>query len=491
MLTKYKTYKALNESFGGAFGLGLKTTPSIGFMGSKLAEMGIKPGDEDGDDDLNSLLGDDGEEGEDNQDPNLEDDDMSSGEEDLGDDDLGLADDDDMAALLGHDSEGDDSELGDDGSELGDDELDADHPDDPTFTSNDLSDLHAALNAKDVGDDGMPVGIFGDDDGGTMDGEELGGMGDMGGGMGFGDDNMDDMSSLFQGQQGPGVPDFGDDDEFNGSEDSDEDNEDDNDDEDDSDEDDSEEDDFDDLEDSDEDEDNVNDDDEEDNEKAKAFSKKNSKKFMDKDYSKKFMKKGQEFAACGDKNENTQFFESLIGMGRGEVHGKFSSGMLKNEENVVKPTKKAKQLQPGDVGFAPSGKIGSISSNFPTVSDYLEARRKQKSITENGLNSLSRQDKRGMHVGELDLDKDVYGKARKGWAKSPIPGKQISSFAFGPEEGDTTTDRASPEDLEPGQVGRKIAPTSGGNPNLERIFNATRNLSDMERKLLVRKLLGH
>lgn len=335
MLTGYKAWKMINESFNGSYSLGVKTPRSLGMVGSKLSEMGFGPHEEDDlDPETLAMLGGD----EDNQDPDLGD--------DLEGDDLegdAFPPDD-----LGGDLEGD--ELGD---ELGGDELGDE------------------LGGLDMGDElggemgGEDLGMGGDDlasllgqspslgAGDEMGGEEddLSGMGDLSAQYAdlFGDDSLGGPPEAMGGDQGPGAPDFGgdemDDEEFGDDETEDEDEEDD------------------------EDEPEESESDKE-GDKADAFAKKKSKKFMGKHcddetmYSKKFMSVGNKGADLSDlttkwmKKEDASFFNSLIGMGKGDVHQKWSSN--------GQPVKK--QVRPGQPGFAPQGRVGQL----PTVSQFSE-----------------------------------------------------------------------------------------------------------------------
>lgn len=102
-------------------------------------------------------------------------------------------------------------------------------------------------------------------------------------------------------------------------------------------------------------------------------SAKKSKKFMgaggkccDKPaYSKKFMGKGC-MKPMGV--EEQSFFSSLVGMGRGEVRQKFESG--------VPAQKRRLEPRPGDVGYAPQGRMNT----FPSVTEWTQRRaRKGKS----------------------------------------------------------------------------------------------------------------
>ena len=120
---------------------------------------------------------------------------------------------------------------------------------------------------------------------------------------------------------------------------------------------------------------------------------KKSAKFMSSEpapvYQKKFMgKDGKKYMAKVFQTEDTisdaDFFASLIGQARGTVHQKWSSGLpMKTEDALIQPNdpnasfkqSEPSQPSPGQVGYAPQGRVGDI----PRVSfkEWREARIKR------------------------------------------------------------------------------------------------------------------
>lgn len=324
-MMKFKEWQILHESLG-SYNLGLRTTRSIGVMGSKLAEMGLSPDDVGGDlggmgggDDLGGLDG--GMGGGDFGG-------MDGGQGGLGSGPGGkitIQDlDPQLLALLGLGGDqgglgGQDDGMGGFGGDMG------------------------GFGGQDDGMGGMDMLGMGGSDGGDMSGDE--GPGDEG------DDSEDDSSSPFggstSGSSKKSSP-FGDEDA---------DDDDDADDEtgspfggvgDDSDGDDS---------DGDADDDDDDSDGDSDNEDADDDLEEVAPK------GKKFMKKG------GNCCENDRdFLSSLVDQGRGTVHRKWSSGMKTVTEDALFKSPR-KQPGPGDVGYAPQGIVGN---NFPSVHGYAE-----------------------------------------------------------------------------------------------------------------------
>jgi hypothetical protein len=383
MLPRYKAWKMINESFQGSYSLGVKTPRSLGFVGSKLAEMGFGPPDEEElDPDMLDAMGD--EEG--NQDPDLDDeeggefgdlsdvpvdgefggpggdefDDEEGGGDDLdgldalgadGGDDFPPEDGgDELAGLLGHGGHGDEEGGGDD---------------------------LAALLGHGGGEGGGFAGLLSGPGGEEGEEGEEGDLGDMSGSYEdlFGPGTLGgEKGGEPVGDQGPGAPDFGsddlnDEDEENSDwEDEDEEDEDE------------------------EDEEEANEPEEsDDDDKAEAFAKKKSKKFMCVDksgkdhcddetvYSKKYMKagnKGDDLSGLTTKwmkREDADFFNSLIDAGKGEVHQKFNSGVSAPRRNVRQPQQQLRNAQPGEVGYAPQGRVGDL----PSLGQYNEWKRIQ------------------------------------------------------------------------------------------------------------------
>jgi len=292
-----------------------------------------------------------------------------------------------------------------------------------------------------MGDDGEELGDM------SADYDDLFGPGALDGGAG-GEEGEDGPV----GDQGPGAPDFGSDD----LEDEDEEESDD---------------DWDDEDDEEEDEDEESDSDDDDS-KAAAFAKKKSKKFMcvDKDgkdhcddketvYSKKYMKagnKGDDLSGLTTKwmkKEDADFYNSIIGAGKGEVHQKFNSG-------VSAPKKTApRQPQAGEVGYAPQGRVG----NLPSLGQYNEWKKLQ--VKKNGT-KLLREMGNGVFSGEGMWTDDEVPSPKRSLAQRGFqverPNKPQRQFAAagGPPG------RASAEDMAPGSDGRSLVgakkPAGGG-----------------------------
>lgn len=400
--------KLINESALGTTTLGLRTPASLGITGSKLAEMGFPPPEDEDD-----MMGhDDGTEPDE-----LGDDADGDGADVGGDDDLNGMDDPDMLALLG----GDDDEEG-----QGDDEV-APEGDDADALGDDSGmggmggegdEDEFSFDPSDLGDDAGMV----PDHGKSADlSNLLGGMGvspdDQAPDMGMGDDGDDgaDISSLFGGAGGGMGDDMGGDDAnpFGGDDD-----------------DSAPEGEADDTNIDDELDDDMQDDDDADSGGDEESEDKNDKKFMGKGWCGKMMKKegkefpafmkkgkdkgkdkkedkgnpfakkgkdkkedkGNPFAKKGEKKddkkggkpfelfkkkvekkktkdeekvEENSFFSSLAKQASGSVR------RIK-EDSLVSTPKAKKEAGPGEIGYAPSGRVGEI----PSVSAYNEWKQK-------------------------------------------------------------------------------------------------------------------
>jgi hypothetical protein len=393
--------KLMNESALGTSTLGLKTPASLGITGSKLAEMGFPPPEGEDDDDL--MGHDDGTESDIDPDGDGDVDVPGAGPDldpDQDADELHGMDDPAMLALLGDDDgeQGDDEVApeGDDASALGgDDGMMGGDEDEFSFDPADLGD-----DAHAVPDMGKSADLS----------NLLGGMGvsphDQAPDMGFGDEGDEgaDISSLFggagdEGDEGgedaapaKGANPFGGEDE--GDDDSapqgeaDDDN-------------------IEDELDSDMDDDD-SDDAESDEGGDKESESDDDKKFMGKGWCNKMMKKeGKEFPAFlkkgkdkddkkggkkappfakkgekkkddkgpkpfelfkkgGKKKEEkvdeTSFFRSLTKQAAGDVR------KLKEDSLVASPKQAKREPGPGEVGYAPSGRVGQL----PSVASYNE-----------------------------------------------------------------------------------------------------------------------
>lgn len=342
----FREWQILHESFGGNFNLGLKTPQSLGAVGSRYSEGGFPPpeaeeGDDNGASDLMAALSGGGATGGQ----------MDLGGDEMGDemggdpmgggDEMGMGGEDDLAALLGGGNMG--------GNGLG-------------MVSGDQmqDDPNADMSGMNVGDfDPHLLALLGLGGltGGGMGGDEEGAMPPaMGGGKPAakspkapfpsagdaeeGDDDDDDSEDV----------DLDDEDEeaadksaggnpFGKSDDESEDSDDEGgnpfagggDDEEDSDGD-------------------GESDDEEDDEKE----------FM--------CKSGCNMAHMKESTQvDTDFFNSLVGMGRGDNHKKFTSGLEQDP-------------QPGQVGYAPVGRLDrpAQEAKFPSVQQFMEWKKKQK-----------------------------------------------------------------------------------------------------------------
>jgi len=409
MLPRYKAWKMINESFQGSYSLGVKTPRSLGFVGSKLAEMGFGPPDEEELDP--DMLGD--EEG--NQDPGLEDEDGA----DFGD----LSDvpvDDEFGGEGGDELDGEFG--GEEGDDLdGLDALSADGGDDfpPEDGGDELAGLlgHGGGGDEEGGDD--LAALLGHGGGGDEEGGDIAGLlGGPGGDEEGGD--LDDMSGSYEdlfgpgalggeeggdedpvGDQGPGAPDFGSDDEDEENSDWEDEDEEDEDEED--------------EEEADEPEESDDDD------KAEAFAKKKSKKYMCVDksgkdhcddetvYSKKYMKAGNKGDNLGDltkkwmKKEDADWLGSIIDAGKGEVHQKFNSGVSRPRGSLRQPQQQFRNAQPGEVGYAPQSRVGDL----PSLGQYnewkrIQGKRKAKML----LREMG-----GLPTGGETLDPAAFGKS--------------------------------------------------------------------------------
>jgi len=96
-----------------------------------------------------------------------------------------------------------------------------------------------------------------------------------------------------------------------------------------------------------------------------------SRKFMDKDESKDEPKKGV-CKGCGRPmpkchcrkqccKENSDFLSTLVSQAKGDVRRKYQSG-LKKEDALLQPVES--DPQPGQPGFAPQGRVGSIGGGY-------------------------------------------------------------------------------------------------------------------------------
>jgi hypothetical protein len=341
---KYRDYKAINENF---FNLGIKTPRSIGAVGSRLAEMGAPPsmgpgaGDEDpmgGGDDPTADI----------EDPLAQ---LNAGdapEAPQADVDLSsLGIDPQLMALLGM-------------CGLNPEMLMAHLGGDGAGAMGGMQD--DAPEADNMGG-GMAAMMGGGDMGGDMGGDEApeGDEGGEGGPMVPSPKGGADEGNPFK----KGSP-------FGGKDDSDSDDvpEDEEDDDDESDEDekdsgnpfakggsDSD----------DSDDDDDEDDDEEEEEESPAP---------------KFMKSGGRDKCCKYmKKENNEVLDSLMKFHGGETNKKYSSGLQRVREDAMnapapKASKKKSAPQPGEVGYAPNGRVGSNFEVQP-FSEWLADKRKR------------------------------------------------------------------------------------------------------------------
>lgn len=332
-MMNFRQWQVINEHYG-HFALGVKTPKSIGAVGSKLAEMGLRP-DYMADDPSGDMGDDPGMDGMDDL--------GMGGDQGMGMDDLGMGDDSGMGGMddLGM---GDDQGMSGPGSGEG-----------GLITIDDLDPTLQALLGLHPRQPSRPTSSFGGEIGG---GEDMGQLGDEEGsdeegGNPFagGDEEGDEEGGPFgggdeEGDEEEGTPfggEEGDDEEgaedsgnpfggkSSGSSEKDSDG-------------DGETDEVDDDDDNDGESDEVDDDDDGDGVPDVAEKKKcNSGKKM---YSKKFM--GKNMKQCCN-NEDVAFLNGLVKMGRGNVHQKFESGM---------PHQKRRTPRAGQVGYAPQGRLG-------------------------------------------------------------------------------------------------------------------------------------
>jgi hypothetical protein len=394
--------KLMNESALGATTLGLKTPASLGITGSKLSEMGFPPPEGEEEDDL---LG--GEDADLDPDADGDVDVPGAGPEldpDQDADELAGMDDPDMLALLGGDEEGGDemapegddldpTALGDDGGMLGDEE------DEFAFNPADLGGagpVHDQGKSADLSNLLGGMGVSPEDevpDMGMGDEEEGADISSLFGGADAGEDDGVDSANPFGGEEeGEDAPEGEADDENIEDElDSDMD---------------------------DEDADEEGSEEEEtkfmgkgwcgkmmkkEGKEFPAFLKKGKDKKNDKKNEKKGDKKANPFAKKEDKKgdkpfelfkkgkgkkddkkddkkggkpfelfkkgkkkeekvDETSFFNSLAKQAAGDVR------KLKEDALVANPKQAKKEPGPGDVGYAPSGRVGQL----PSVGAYNE-----------------------------------------------------------------------------------------------------------------------
>ena len=140
-MLSYKTYKLINENFGGPISLGIAPNRSLGLTGSKLSEMGVHP--DEIEDELDDEMG-----------PEVDVDGKMDGEEEMGDDMGGeemMGDEmDDENAPFPPDQMDDMASLAGLGGDEGD--MDADAMGDEDMGDEMGDELHGDMDADDVGD---------------------------------------------------------------------------------------------------------------------------------------------------------------------------------------------------------------------------------------------------------------------------------------------------------------------------------------------------
>jgi hypothetical protein len=323
-MMNFKQWQVINENYG-RFALGVKTPRSIGAVGSKLAEMGLKPDDMADDLSGDPMSGMDDMGGIDDMgmDPAMGgmDDMGGGGMDDMGMDPAmgGMDDDMGMDPAMG----GMDDDMGTgSGGKITIDDLDPTllallglHPSQPSGRA-----AHKSFGGQDAGEEGIEgddsfgdeEGIEGDDSFGDEEGIE---GDDEGNPFGTEGDDDGDEEAEDDGEEA-GIPFGGKSSGSDGETDDDV-------------------------------SDEVEDDDSDETPEPKDKKKCSSGKNTQTQYSKKFMGKGMR-----PSNEDVAFLNGLVKMGRGNVRQKFESGMPQTQKRRLVP-------RAGEIGYAPVTRLGN------------------------------------------------------------------------------------------------------------------------------------